>query len=115
MAGALLGLFHAGQLGAEGEVFVDPHLRVEGDVFRQVAEHAAGFDRIFEKVAPVDGDLAGARRQEAGDHPDGGGFAGAVGAQDAEDFAVGNREGDVAHRREVAVAAGEASELRSCF
>ena len=51
-------------------------------------------------------DPAGGGRDEARDHAHGGGFARAVGAQEAEHFAGRHRERQVIHRELVAIALG---------
>ena len=45
-------------------------------------------DRLFQQIDAADADFAGTRRQIAGQHLHGGGFAGAVGAEQAEHFAA---------------------------
>ena len=63
--------------------------------------------RSVADVEPRHAALAGGGRQQAGEHLDGGGLAGAVGPQEAEDLAGLDLEGHAVHGREVAEAAGE--------
>ena len=50
---------------------------------------------IVDDVKAADGDLAGGGGDEAGDHPHGGGFAGAVGAEKSEHFPALHGEGNI--------------------
>ncbi len=72
----------------ELDVLVDGQQLVEREALRHVADsplHAFGIGRHVDAA-----DRGGARRrpQEAAQHPDGGGLAGAVAAQEAEDLAA---------------------------
>ena len=83
--------------GAEFEVFLDAHVVVERDAFRHVADLAAGFEGVGENVMAGDAGGAAAGREVAGEHAHGGGFAGAVGSEKADDFAFSDAEGNVVH------------------
>ena len=78
-----VGAAHALEPGAVAQVLADPHLAVERHRLRQVADLPPRQDRLGDEVVAVHRHPAGRRRQEAGDHADGGGLAGAVGAQHA--------------------------------
>jgi len=69
---------------------------------------ALDFDGVGEEVLTEDLDGAGGGREEAGEHLDCGGFAGAVRAEEAEELAGGDGEVDVLNGGEVAETAGEA-------
>lgn len=51
------------------------------------------FDGVFQHIVAVDGDPSGGWADEAGEHADGGGLAGAVGSQEAEGLASEDVEG----------------------
>jgi len=85
----------AAQFGAEIEEAFDRHVGVSGGIFREVADEAFGGEGILGDVKPADGDLAGGGGDEAGNHPHGGGFAGAVGAEESEHFAPLHGEGNI--------------------
>src|SRR5581483_5853836 len=56
-------------------------------------------------------DLAGGRREVAGDQVEQRRLAGAVGPDDAGDRALGDREGDLADRRQAAEVLGQVADL----
>ncbi len=81
----------AAELAVEFEERADGHAAVEAALLGEVADGAgAGSGRIAEDV---DGAAIGV--DDVDDHPHGGGFAGAVGADEAVDGALGDSEGDV--------------------
>src|SRR3989441_10020546 len=80
---------HALQLGDEAQVAGHRHVVVEGRALGQVADAAADLARLREDIEALDPDRAAGRRQEAGDDAHGGGLAGAVGAEEAEDLPGG--------------------------
>ena len=89
------------------EVLPDRQFRVERERLRHVADaiartHVAGFQRLPEQQR-----LAGARRQQAGQHFHRRRLAAAVRAEKAEDLAALDGEADAVDRGEVAEAAGE--------
>ena len=102
-AAALLGLAHrraapgfadAVQAGAIRQVLVDGEIAVHGRLLGQIADFRLGALGIIEQVDAVDADAAGARRQVAADHLHGAGFAGSVGSQQTEHFALIQFEAD---------------------
>ena len=92
--------------GPVGQVFAHPHLGVEGDILGQIADLPTRLARLAEQIVAADGDAAGGRWQKAGDHADGGGLAGPVGAEDTDDLALGDRERDALDGRERAKISG---------
>ena len=86
-----------------------------GDVppeLRALAEHDADGFHVLAALAPgneaVDANLAARTgHQDAGEHLDGGGLAGAVGADVADHLAAVDREADAVHRGDGAVLAHE--------
>ena len=64
---------------------------------------------------PSDGDLALGRAQDGRHHPQRGGLAGAVRADEREDLALGDLEVDAAHRLELAIVLPKASYLKDWF
>ncbi len=85
----------APQPGDELEVIVDRELAVELHRLGQVADVAAGVDRLFVDVETGDAGRAAGRRKVAGEDPHGGGFTGAVGAKEAQDFSFLDGEADI--------------------
>ena len=92
----------------EAEVFGCGETAEEGEAFGDDADLALDFDGVGGGVEAEDLDAAGGGSEEAGEHLDGGGFAGAVGAEEAEELAGRDGEVDVLNGGEVAEAAGEA-------
>jgi hypothetical protein len=83
------------QLAEEDELIQDVHLFVEAALLGQVADaaqHGAGEGAVEER------DGAGVGHGDADHHADGTGFAGAVGAEQAEHGAGLDGEGEVLHR-----------------
>ena len=99
-----LGLGDAVELGVDAEVLFDGEVGVAGQGLGNDADHAAHRVGLFGHIVSGDDGLAGGERDERGHHADEGALAGAVGAEKAEDFALGNRKADVLDRFEVAVA-----------
>src|SRR5690606_32809583 len=63
-----------------------------------------GARSVFGKIDAVYRNAAAGGSQYAEDHVDGGGFPGAVGAEQADDLVLADGEGDMIHRRLFAVA-----------
>ncbi len=80
-----------------GEFFVD--VGAVGDE----SDQGLGGDGVLGEVVSADGDFAGGGFQEADEHADGGGLAGAVGSEEPVNFAGLNVEVEFAGGREVAV------------
>ncbi len=92
----------------EGEVLGCGEAAEEGEAFGDDADLAFDFDGVGGGVEAENLDGAGGGREEAGEHLDGGGFAGAVGAEEAEELAGGDGEIDVLNGGEIAETTGEA-------
>ena len=97
-AAASVAVAQALELAAEFQVFADAHVVVERHVFRHVADFPTGIDGFAENVEAGDGGGAGGGREVAGEHPEGGGLACAIGAEETDDFALGDGEVDPADR-----------------
>ena len=91
-----LGALHAAQLGLHHQLLVDAGQRVGAAGLRDVAERLAHPHRILHQVAAADGGGAGGGQQEGGEHALGGRLAGAVGAEEPHDLALGDLEVDAA-------------------
>ena len=83
------------ELGDHGEVFGAGEMGVEVRLFGDVAHAALVGDEVVLDGLAVEENFAGGHFDEAGDHLHGGGFAGAVGAEVAGDFAGAGGEGHV--------------------
>ena len=81
------GLVEAIHAADEGEVFAGGELAEEGHAFGNDADVAFDFDGVGEEVLAENLDGARGGCEEAGEHLDGGGFAGAVGTEKAEELA----------------------------
>jgi len=84
----------------EAHEFVSGEFFVEEGVIGDVAEEFFCFDGVLLDVESADGGGAGDGLDESGEHFDGGGFPGAVWAEEAEEFAffdveVESGDGDV--------------------
>ena len=95
----------------EIQILFDRHVGIERRGFRQVAGPALGFDRLLEHVEPGDHGLAIGRRHVAGQNPHRRRLAGAVRAQEAEDFAALDAKADVVDGGDPAVLLGEVLDL----
>ncbi len=94
--GALLG-FRAGKaadLRDEIQELARRHVAIGGRAFRQIAEARLRGDGVGLDIMAADRDAARRRREIARDHLHGGGFAGAVGAEEAQHLAFGDGKVD---------------------
>ena len=99
------------EVRVEVEVLGDSEIGVETEALRHVRD--VGLDPLgilHHRVAEHDG-VAAARTQDRGQHPQRGGLAGAVGTDQAEQFARTHGEREIAHRGHRAEAAGQAVRL----
>lgn len=106
-AGFEFGAVEAVEASVELEVFEGGEFVVEGEFLGHIADEAFDlFGGLFDVEA---GDFGGSFGgfEDAAEHADDGGFAGAVGAEEAKDGAFGDVEGDVVDGGEVAEAFGE--------
>ena len=83
---------------------------VENRIVRQIPDAPLQLDAIRLAIEPVDRDRAAARNQNAHQHADGGRFAGAVRAEEAEHLAPLDGEFEIAHGGEGAVRLSEMPE-----
>ena len=91
----------------ENEIFGNGEIGIEAEILRHVADIFADGFGVGANVDALDGGVAGRKRKQTGEHFDDGGFAAAVGAEKAEDFAFFDAEADVVHGGEVAEAADQ--------
>ena len=87
------------ELAEVGEHFPRRQPLVELRVARQEADAALGGDRLGVDVEAVDQHLAAVGRQDAGQHPQRRGLAGAVGAEQPDDLAAAARRATRRRRR----------------
>jgi hypothetical protein len=95
----------------EVEVFDHAHVGIERRRFRQVSGTALGLDRLVEHVEAGDNRLALGCRYEAREDAHRRRLAGAVGPQEAEDFAALHAKADVLDGRHPAVSLREVLHL----
>jgi len=100
---------HVLQLRDVAEIALDAHFGIERRRLGQVSDRAPRGERVAEDVVARDRRRAVGGRQEARQHAHRGGLAGAVGPEEAHDFAGLHREGDVRDRHQIAVSLGEAA------
>jgi hypothetical protein len=86
----------------EIDVLFHGEVVIERELLRHVADIPADLFRILGHVEARHRAPAGSGRQEAAEHADDGGLAGAVRPQETEDFALLHLEGNVVHGHEVA-------------
>ena len=97
----------AAQLGHERQVAPDGHLVVERRRVGQKADARADLVRVARDVDAVDGHLAGGRQEHAAEDLERGRLAGAVEAEEADDLAALDGEGEVADGGVLAVVLGQ--------
>ncbi len=95
----------------EGEIFAGGEFVVEGDVLGHEAEAAFHGVGLGAHDSAFDAHFAAIGAEQAGNHGDGGGLAGAVGSEEADHFAGMRGEGDFVDGDEVAIAFVEPSDL----
>ena len=101
------GARQAADIGDEVEEFRARHLAVARGAFRKVAHARLGRHRCpFDVVAAYRHPARGGR-DEAGDHAHGRGFAGAIGAEEAQDLARLHGEGKGVDGQFIAVTLGQ--------
>ena len=79
---------HAVDLGEEGDVLVHREVAVEGEALREVADARGERGAARGRVEPAGADRAARRGEQAEDHAEGRGLAGAVRADEAEHLAA---------------------------
>ena len=100
-------LFHAFQLADKHQVFLHGHIGIQRRNFRQVADAGFGLLGLFLNIMAVNGNGAARGRKIPGDHVHCGGFAGAVGPQQAVNTAVLHSEADIIDRGVFSVTLGQ--------
>jgi len=91
----------------EAKVFGCGETAEEGEAFGNDSDLAFDFDGVGGRVKAEDLNAAGGGGEESGEHFDGGGFAGAVGAEEAEELTRRDGEVDVLNGGEIAKTSGE--------
>ena len=102
---------HPFDLRHKGEVFDHAHVGIKRRRFRQIPGPAFGLDWLIENVEAGDNRLALGWRDKAGEDAHRRRLAGAVGPQEAEDFAALHAEADVLDGRHAPVALREVLNL----
>ena len=87
------------------------HVVVEADGVGQIADQALDLERLARRIVAEHADGAGGHLGQAQHHQNGRGLAGAVRPEQAEDLAAPDRERDVVHGRDAAVALGQTLRL----
>ncbi|CCH16009.1 Protein of unknown function [Micromonospora lupini str. Lupac 08] len=109
--GALLrvGLADAVHPGVQDQFLAGGGLVPGAAALRDVADATPHLRRVLAQVGAGDGGLAAVRLDERGEHPQRGGLAGAVGAEEAEDLTLGDLQVDApygVHRLRLSTRAG---------
>ena len=89
--------------GGELQILPHRHVHIEGRLLRQIADAGLGPRRVLSHAVAVYPDLPFSGGEIAGHHIHGGGFPGAVWAQEAADAALLHCEAQVVHRQMAAV------------
>src|SRR5205823_3419467 len=88
----------ATQLGAEAKKTADRHVNISRGVLRKIPNQPLDANRIRNDIITPNADFARRRWNETGNHPHGGGFAGAVRAKKSQYLASFNAERNAVHR-----------------
>src|SRR6202034_797840 len=89
-----LAIGQTAKTAGELQVLESGEITVEVRLFRHVAQTSSKADEVVANVAAFIEDLAFGGMKQSGEHFDGGGFAGAIRAEIACDFAGAHREVD---------------------
>jgi len=98
-------------------VTIDAHVlphrqpRRQGNIGRGKIHPGQGGEAVLRHVVAEHGDAAGGGDQETKQHGDGGGFAGAVAAQQPNGGAGWCGEGNIVHRQHLTISFGEVFDL----
>ncbi len=95
---------HAVQFGKDDQVFLDAQLEIARHRLRNDADRFPYAVRLLDDIEAVDQRAARGRHEQRRQHPDQRGLAGAIRAEQAEDFSFGDGKRDPLHGREVAEA-----------
>ena len=101
------GLGHLEQARVQDQVLPHGEFAIQREGLGHVAHPAAGVDILGIHGLAEQPGFAFAGRQQSGEHLHGGRLAAAVGAQETEDLAPADPEGDVVHRQEITEAHGQ--------
>ena len=101
----------AAQLGDHGQILEAAQVRVEMRLFGHVAHALLVGDQVAANGLAAEKDFARADLDQPGDHFHGGGFAGAVGAQVAGDFARWGGEADVIYGEDAGETLGDVAQF----
>ncbi len=94
--------------GDEFEILAHREIVVEAEALRHVADAGLDLGGIGADVVTETGAAAFVRREQPAQHADGGGLAGAIGSEEAEDGAAFDLHGEVAHHLPPAERFGQA-------
>ena len=94
----------------EAQVFRGGEAAEKREAFGDDADLALDFEGMGGEVEAEKLDVARGGREQPGHHFDGGGFAGSIGSEEAEELTRSDVEGDVIDRGEGAEAAGEVAD-----
>ena len=97
--------------GEEVEEFPDLHPVVDAEVVGHEADDLADGHRVVDDRMARDPPFARGGAEQGGQEPDGRALARAVGADEAEDLALADRQVQVVHGHELAVTLGEVAHL----
>ena len=97
--------------GDGGEGIEDEHIAIKGVIFGQVAQSPPHFLWFLRDVIACDSDVSGAWAQERGEYFHRRRFAGAVGADQCDDFTLWNVKGNVVDSAYCAVIVGKVRDV----
>src|ERR1035438_1229761 len=103
------------QVGVEGHVLVHGQVLVQPEALRHVADLVLHGARFARHVVTGHAGAALAGVHQSAEHAEGGSLARAVRPHEAEDLALGDRQVEVVHRRQLAEALGEAAGFNDGF
>jgi hypothetical protein len=103
-AGVAVEAVHAAD---EGQVLGSGQAAKQSQTFGYDADLAFNVDDLALEVEPQNFNSARGRSQQPGEHLDGGGLAGAIGAEEAEELSGGDAEVHILHGNEVSEAASQ--------
>ena len=102
-----LGTAHALQLCGKAQIFLHRHIRIERRLLRQIADAGPRLSRLLQHIVAVDGHGAAGGGNVPGEDVHRGGFARAVGAEQAVNHALLHEKAQVVHRQVAAIPLGE--------
>jgi hypothetical protein len=114
-AGRGVGPADAVEAGLVDDLLAGARLGEAGAALGDVADPPADADRVLEQVAAGDGGRAGGGAQQRRQHAQGGGLAGAVGAEEADDLAGVDVQVDAAHGFDGSGTGGEGADEAAGF